>query len=148
MRCDARLSIDHITTSQLMSPGASVPGGLWHGGGGGDVGVGGGSGGGGQVKRSPGSSNSPARGSGRHRRRRSLSEDDVGIAVPDPMAQNLWTLHFTDAVTEREYFALRWGARRRLLRLAVPAAVGPARHCLPRHRIPSDSRNERSTYVG
>jgi hypothetical protein len=27
------------------------------------------------------------------------------------MAQNPWTLHFTDAEIEREYFALQWGAR-------------------------------------
>jgi len=42
------------------------------------------------------------------------------------MAQNRWTLRFIDAETEREYFALQWGARRRLLRVAVPSAAAVA----------------------
>jgi hypothetical protein len=33
------------------------------------------------------------------------------------MAQNRWTLRFIDAETEREYFALQWGARRQALTL-------------------------------
>ena len=35
---------------------------------------------------------------------------DPGPAA-DPMAQNPWTLRFVDVETEREYFALQWGAR-------------------------------------
>jgi len=33
---------------------------------------------------------------------------------PYTVAQNPWTLHFTDAEIEREYFALQWGARQGL----------------------------------
>ena len=50
---------------------------------------------------------------------------DPGAAL-DPMAQNRWTLRFIDAETEREYFARQWGARRRLLRVAVPSAAAVA----------------------
>ena len=57
-----------------------------------------------------------------------------GVATMDPMAQNPWTLHFADAETEREYFALQWGARRRLLRVAVPAAAGPGKCASSRRR--------------
>jgi len=42
---------------------------------------------------------------------------------PKPMAQNPWTLHFLDAESESEYFESQWGARRRLLRVSVPAAA-------------------------
>ena len=48
------------------------------------------------------------------------------VTTVDPMAQNPWTLHFTDAEIEREYLALQWGARRRLLRVAVPPAAAVA----------------------
>jgi hypothetical protein len=41
----------------------------------------------------------------------------------DPMEQNPLTLRFTQVDTEQEYFALKWGARRALLRRAVPAAA-------------------------
>jgi hypothetical protein len=30
-----------------------------------------------------------------------------------------WTLHFTDAETEREYFSLQWWARRQVLRVGA-----------------------------
>jgi len=45
---------------------------------------------------------------------------------PKPMAQNPWTLHFLDAENESEYFESQWGARRRLLRVSVPAAAAVA----------------------
>ena len=77
----------------------------------------------------------------------SVGETEDAVTAQDPVAQNPWTLHFTDAETEREYFALQWGARRALLRMAVPAAVGPPTYCLQIHRMLCDSRNGGSTYV-
>lgn len=101
VRIDARLALQQTSTSVINLPHASPKGDR---------------GGGGRVEDGTSGRDGvlSSQWSGRKRFGGSSAQDS------DPVQQHPWSLQFTQVEIEREYFAMQWGSRRRLLRRAVP----------------------------